>query len=519
MSNNQIVNAFLCPEFYNHPVEHIELVETHISWVFLTGQFAYKVKKPVNFGFLDFSSLEKRHFFCQQELLLNRRYAPRIYLDVVPVTEQGGKLNLDGAGRTIEYAIKMQQFDHDYLLHKLVKNQRLELNHIDDLISVVADFHQSIAIADPDSDFGSESEVLRPVVENFSILEQILAQCQVDHKLQQLVASLHGQMRSIYQIIQPHIHLRKLQGHIRECHGDLHLANITLIDNKVQLFDGIEFNDGLRWIDTISDCAFLIMDLQDHEQTRFAHHFLNGYMIKSGDYHGLFLLKFYQFYRAMVRAKVAGLKLPQQDRGTNVYHDTLDELSGYLNLASRYTQQSRQARQRFLAISFGISGSGKSWVSSQLADQLEALQLRSDVERKRLFADGVCDLYSESVTEQTYNHLLTISDTVLDAGYAVIVDATFLDQQRRQKFRELAEQHQVPFYILSCHADQHTLKQRLKQRALRSDNVSDADISVMENQLRDMTGLDKEELAYAIDIDTTETLDYEKIANKIRAHE
>lgn len=515
MSESQIVNAFLCPEFYDHPVEHIELIETHISWVFLTGRFAYKLKKPVNFGFLNFSSLELRKYYCHQELALNSRFAPQIYLDVLSVSEQHGKLRLAGQGTIVDYVIKMQQFDHNSLLEKLAKNHRLKLEHIDNLIDIVADFHDQIAIAGSDTDFGSVQQVIKPVEENFSILKSILADCPVDKQQQQLLDTLHGQMLSMYESIRAYLLSRKKQGHIRECHGDLHLGNITLIDNKVQLFDGIEFNDSFRWIDTISDCAFLIMDLQDHGQMLFAQHFLNGYLIKSGDYSGLFLLRFYKFYRAMVRAKVAALKLPQQSTGTDAYENTEKELTSYLNLADSYASDDRKASRRFLAINFGLSGSGKSWVSSRLADQLEAIQLRSDVERKRLLTENVPQLYSDSATEQIYTHLYITCKTVLDAGYAVIVDATFLDKKRRLKFCKLAEQYQIPFYILSCHANQKTIRQRLQLRETEANNVSDADISVMEKQLLKMDALDSDEKTYEIDIDTDKTLDFSLIANQI----
>ena len=289
MKQNKIVNAFLNPEFYQHFVEHIELVETHISWVFLTGRFAYKIKKPVDFGFLNFTRLEQRKYYCQQELLLNRRFAPDIYLDVLPVTESENHLSLAGQGEIIDYAIKMLQFDHNCLLDKLLEKHQIELSHIDNLSDVVADFHDTIKVADAQVNFGSTVEVIKPVEENFSILNNILS----DSKDQQLLKSLYRQMLSIYESIRPQLAARKKQGHIRECHGDLHLGNITLRDNKILLFDGIEFNESFRWIDTMSDCAFLIMDLQDHEQTVFANHFLNHYLLKSGDYSGLPVLKFY----------------------------------------------------------------------------------------------------------------------------------------------------------------------------------------------------------------------------------
>ena len=312
MNQHKINNVFLNPEFYDHPVDHIELIETHISWVFLTGSFAYKIKKPVDFGFLNFSTLEQRKFYCQQELLLNSRFAAQIYLEVIPITRLEGKISLSGQGEIIDYAIKMVQFDQSCLFDKLLKKRQIELSHIDDLSDVVADFHEKINIAGTDVVFGSIAEVIKPVEENFSILNKVLLETALDSTELETLNALHNQMLSMYHSICPQLLIRKKEGHIRECHGDLHLGNITLIDDRIQLFDGIEFNDSFRWIDTMSDSAFLIMDLQDHEQTIFANHFLNRYLLKTGDYSGLIVLNFYLLYRATVRAKVAALRLQQQ---------------------------------------------------------------------------------------------------------------------------------------------------------------------------------------------------------------
>ena len=520
--NSKIINAFLNPEFYEHSVDRIELVETHISWVFLTGSFAYKIKKPVDFGFLNFTSLEQRKFYCQQELLLNSRFAPDIYLDVLPVTQADNKLTLAGQGEIIDYAIKMKQFDHQCLLEKLLKNNQIELAHIDDLSDVVADFHDQINIAGADVNFGSFTEVIKPVEENFSILNNILA----DHLIEPFAEkdeldklnALHHQVLSIYQSIRPQLTARKEAGHIRECHGDLHLGNITLIENKVLLFDGIEFNDSLRWIDTMSDCAFLIMDLQDHKQTIFAHHFLNRYLLKTGDYSALSVIEFYLIYRATVRAKVVALRLQQQTPESTAYKNSISELKNYLELAESYVQTYKQKNSNFLLISFGVSGCGKSWVCSQLADHSGAIQISSDFERKRLFANAPEELYSDSASCQTYTRLTAIAERVLNAGYSVIVDAAFLDKQWRQKFRVLAEKHRLPFHILSCFAEQKTIIKRLNKRQKDMNSISDADRSIMEKQLITMDHLDREERKYEIPVNTDNLLDCPSIMAQIQSN-
>lgn len=511
MNQNKIVSAFLNPEFYEHAVDHVELIETHISWVFLTGYFAYKIKKPVDFGFLNFTNLEQRRYYCHQELILNQRFAPEIYLDVIPVTESDNTLSLNSPGEIVDYAIKMLQFKQNCLLNKLLEQHQVELRHIDNLSDVVAGFHEQITVAGSDVVYGSATEVIKPVEENFSILSKIL----IEGQEQEILKSLHKQMLSMYHSIYPQLLTRKHNGHIRECHGDLHLGNITLLKNKILLFDGIEFNDNLRWIDTISDCAFLIMDLQDHKQTLFASHFLNRYLARTGDYSGLTVLKFYQLYRATVRAKVAALRLQQRKNELIAYDDSAKELKNYLELAKTYAQTFRQKDKIFLAISFGLSGSGKSWANTQLTDQLDAIQISSDIERKRLFTEMSDELYSVSATHKTYNHLLKTTELVLNAGYPVIVDATFLEKKWRQKFALLAEKLKLPFHILSYHAGQNTIKERLRSRQDDIEHISDADIAVMQNQLKKMDCLDREEIKVAISIDTEKLLDCPSIAVKL----
>ena len=499
MSQNEVVNAFLNPAFYDHPVDTVELVETHISWVFLTGQFAYKIKKPVDFGFLNFTDLEKRKYYCQQELLLNSRFAAEIYLDVIPVTKSKNKIYLGMHGEVIEYAIKMKQFDQQYLLNRLLKKQQITLSHIHQLSQVVADFHKSINSAPLSSDHGLASEVIKPVVHNFEILREILTDANDLNKLQ----ILEEKTLSIYKNILGHLGTRKTDGFIRECHGDLHLGNIAFIEDRLLLFDGIEFNESFRWIDTMSEIAFLIMDLQDHDEYLLASYFLNEYLSITGDYAGLRLLKFYQIYRATVRAKVTGLRLQQHASDKLEYENNLRELRKYLELAATYTGKNKL----FIAISFGLSGSGKSHVCSEIARYSGAIQIRSDVERKRLLTSSDDDLYTRAATESTYTHLLDLCRMILSAEFPVIVDATFLKQEHRLRFLNLAQAYNIPFRIFNCQADINTIRNRLINREKENLDASDANVKIMEAQLTSMDPLSEIEKTYEITIDTTRPFD------------
>ena len=505
--NQRLIAAMMRTDFYNHPVSQVELVETHISWVFLTGDFAYKIKKPVNFGFLDFTQLDRRKFYCEEEIRLNGRLAPDIYIDVVPVTESNGTLRLDGQGRVVEYAIRMHQFDTHGLFSNLIDEDRISLQHINALAERLANFHANIEICSSDAVFGNATNVINPVNQNFTILQSLLKSAPQLNALN----AIQQYSNNLFETLLFTLQQRKKSGHIRECHGDLHLGNIALSDNKIIIFDGIEFNDSFRWIDTMSDIAFLVMDLQDHHRDDYANHLLNRYLELTGDYDGLSVLRFYQLYRAMVRAKVAALRLQQENPDAADYQSVQNKLQNYLDLARQYTLPP----PTFITITCGVSGSGKSWLAQKLIDTTPAIVIRSDIERKRLFSHSAYNLYSTDITRQVYDHLLALTENILQSGYAVIADATFLDKTWRQSFQQLASRLNLPFHILYCHADISLLEQRILQRQTDKHNISDADIVVMHRQLELIQEIDELEGRYCIDINTGEAIDVLAIKNKL----
>ena len=270
-------------EVYNHPVTRIELIETHISWVILTGQFAYKIKKPVNFGFLNFSTLEKRKQFCEQELELNHKLAADLYLDVVAITGTTDKPQISGSNTALEYAVKMAQFPQSAQLDNMLAAGNLKLEHMDAIAHMAADFHRSTNVADETMDYGNKDALFQPVEENFTQIKQHLNSENYTDKLIRLSRwskSESEKQRTVFS-------QRKSDGFIRQCHGDMHLRNMLWLNNKPMAFDCIEFNAELSWIDIISDIAFLIMDLQYRQQHQLANHFLNSYLEKNGDYAGI----------------------------------------------------------------------------------------------------------------------------------------------------------------------------------------------------------------------------------------
>jgi len=477
-----------------------KIIETHISWILLAGQYAYKIKKPVNFGFLDFSDLEKRHFCCIEELRLNRRLAADLYLDVVTITGTPERPIFGGTAPAIEYAVKMRQFPSGQLLSEHARNGELDADQINQLADIVADFHETIEQTDENSPYGDSANINHWFVENFDHIQPLLVDDAQKQQLQRLQQWGDSEWRRLSEMMQ----LRKHQGYVRECHGDLHLSNMTLINGKVTLFDCIEFNPLLRWIDVISEVAFLFIDLLHFGYDRFAYRFLNRYLQYTGDYKGMALLRYYLVYRALVRAKVSLLRMAQHPDDQVVAKQALGEYMVFADLAERFTLRRRTA----LIITHGYSGSGKSTFAAQLAEKIGAFQIRSDVERKRLFgyralvkteSDIDKGLYSQEAGLQTYQYLKELAKAVLEAGFPVIIDATFLKTGQRAPFRQLAADCGVPFRIIDFQASDQELFRRIKQR---QDDASEATAAVLHHQQQSAQPLLDREQSGVITINT-----------------
>ena len=481
----------------------VELVETHISWILLTGKYAYKIKKPLALGFLDFSSLQKRAFYCQEELRLNSRLAPDIYLSVVPITGTLKSPQLNGTGETIDYAVKMKQFPANAELSHLVENNQLYNEHIDSLAEIIAIFHQKIDKTSSQSLLGTAELTHQTTLDTFNTLLENLTDKKVIQRvklIQSWCDQTFSQMQSIFQ-------QRHDEGYIRECHGDLHLRNIALIKEKILLFDGVEFSESLRWIDVISEIAFLMMDLQHQDHQSMAFRLLNAYLEHSGDYQSLQLLPYYLVYRTIVRTMVATLRASQADVDADERLRLKDEILTYLSLAETYISP----KEPILLICHGLSASGKSTISQSILENLPAIRLRSDVERKRLFGFAKYqptesalgeNIYHQSATDKTYQRLKELAYSTLQSGFNVIVDATFLSRFQRQEFYLLANSAQVKFIILDFLATENVLHERIKKRTKNNRSASEADINILLNQIENQELLSAEELDFTLQIDT-----------------
>lgn len=498
----RLIAALGDPGRYPHPVERVEVLETHISCVLLAGDYAYKIKKPLDLGFLDFRTLDARRHFCLEELRLNRRLAPDLYLAVVAITGSPDDPVPDGEGPAIEYAVKMRRFSQDALLDRVLARGELTAGHIDSLAARIAAFHQQTGRSGPGERFGNRERILAPAVENF---DQIWPMLEDEQDIAEL-AALRAWTGREYRDRQDLFAMRSQGGFIRECHGDLHLGNMALVDGQIAIFDCIEFNETFRWIDVMNEAAFLFMDLVHRKRPDFAFHFLNAYLELTGDYEGMGVFRFYLVYRALVRAKVTLIRAHQPGLGEREKQSLLDEYRTHIRLAQRFASPGKPA----VIINHGLPGSGKTTLSQDAVENVGAIRVRSDVERKRMHGlrIGVSTdseigegLYTAGATKLTYERLAALARSVVQAGYPVIVDATFLKRAQREAFRRLGGEANVPFVILDYCADENTLRKRILQRESEGRDASEADLAVLEHQLASQESLGGNELPFVIHVD------------------
>jgi len=481
------LQPFLDPAFYPHPVEKVDMLQTHISWVFLTGKLAYKVKKPVNFGFLDFSTLDKRHHYCNEELRLNQRLAPELYLEVLPVgrDEHGSRLGSETG--IADYCLCMRQFSQADLL-----SHRLELGNFQDewmdrIAADLAHFHASVATK-ASHRHGSPETLARHIRDNLAIAGEHIGRVVDGSQLQALenfadleLARLHDKLLQ-----------RQQAGFVRPCHGDLHLHNITLFEDTPLAFDCIEFSEEYRIIDTMNDVAFLVMDCEARGRPDLGLRFLSRYLEATGDYQGLKPLRLYLFYRATVRGKVATLSAGNAGISEAERQAYEADARRYFDLAARYAEP---ANPRLYGVG-GLSGSGKSHLALKGCSRTNAVIIRSDATRKRIASKHAdLPLYGDKMHRQTYEAMFAAARETLAAGWPVILDATFMDRSQRNNARQLAADAGVPLHLYWLDPPEALLRNRIQQRTLKRQDISDADLSVLEKQLTDYRRPEESDIA------------------------
>lgn len=504
----QLPDDLMHPSVFPHPADNLACIETHISWVILAGDYAYKIKKPVNFGFLDFRTLAQRRAACEDELRINRRTAPQLYEALVRIGDNPVALD-DDQQPAAEYAVRMQRFPQSALLASVLERHDAPLQLMEALAHHIADFHAHAERAGTTSAWGTPDSVWQPAEENLRQLREHVG----DTGVLADVDAVGQWMQAAFTRLQPVFAARQHNGQVRECHGDLHLGNIIVLDNQPLLFDALEFNASLRWIDVMSDIAFLVMDLQAQGRTGESWHLLNAWLEHTGDYDGLQVLPWYLCYRAMVRAKVAALRLPQLPEDARAV--ALDECRRYAALARRYTT----LRDVGLLITHGISGSGKTTHSQPLADHFGLIRIRADVERKRLFglaatasSQGITGgIYHDQANRQTQERLEQLARAVLTAGYPVLVDATFIRREPRDRMKAIADAMQVPWFVLGFTAAPDVMRARARRRSTLAQDASEADADVVNLQLAALEPLTPEEQAHTLIIATDTPPDWSSL--------
>ncbi len=484
----------LRPEVYPHPVGEIKLLETHISWVLLTGDFAYKIKKPCKFSFVDYSTLEFRHGFCLRELEYNRRLGSDIYLDVVPilVTPDGairiGKSIDDGevADVRIEYAVKMKQFPQEAILTSRIEHHELTAESIEIFGGEMARVHDSLESADPSLECVQLTHIRQDALDNIKLLKDALPP---SSNLQSVLDTLETWTEDEFARREMVFRMRLDNGYVRRCHGDMHLNNLIQVDSKVMAFDCIEFNEEFQWVDVLSDLAFPVMDFFAKGRSDLAWSLLNGYLEAREDWYGLEVFRFYAVYRAMVRAKVTWLDQSKHIRRSDdaSMHDETGPWEQYIDTAVRlaFPEPAR------LAITHGLSGSGKSRQALSYVSKYGGLRIRSDIERKRMTKKlNTEEAYSMAARERVYERLYVLAKLFLGWNYSTVVDATFLKREVRERFQDLASSLQVPMEIIVCEASLEELERRIR---LRRGDPSEATLDVLHRQLDEIEELTDEE--------------------------
>ncbi len=508
------VNSLMEPAAFQHPVSNVELIETHISWVILTDEYAYKIKKPITLEFLDFRDLDRRKFYCEEEIRLNQPWAPEIYLDVVPVTLDEGRPKFNGSGTPIDYAVRMRRFDQEQRLDVQLDLGKLTSADMNELGRNIAERHEAAPVIGVDRRDRVIALTRQFMWDNLSALDGAVN----DDDLRRLEIWTKRELR----VLEPLLWQRFDDGHVRDCHGDLHLANLVRLPRGITTFDCIEFSDELRQIDVVCDIAFLVMDLVERRRHDLAAQFLNQYLASTGDYESMSLLSLYFVYRCLVRAKVAVIRSSERDTSDARQAD-LDEAHRYCDMAKRQAWQ----RSPLLLVMSGLSGSGKTRVSGQLMAAMPAIRIRSDIERRRLFglretgdsesaiASGI---YTCEANHLVYRRLCDIGRMILAAGHNVILDATFLKAADRGMAIGVATELRLLCIVLEVTAPNDVLGDRVRQRSSHGNDTSEAGLEVLKNQLAAAEPISDAQKAEAIVIsyENTGKINTDELVARIR---
>jgi aminoglycoside phosphotransferase family enzyme/predicted kinase len=523
MNHPPIVTAMLDSSFYPEHPKQIEFIETHISYIFIAGNFVYKVKKAVRFDFLDFTSLEKRKFYCEEELRLNRRLAPNTYLDVIEISKDAkGKIILGHGHEIMDYAVKMKKLPEDKMLKNLLAAGMVNEQTMDKIAETIASFHRHAETGKHITDQENMDNIRRNCEENFRETMNAMNITIPDYQYHFIKDFTQKTLTEKEDLFGKRIREQK----IRECHGDLHLDHICVAD-EIIIFDCIEFNERFRYGDVAEDVAFLTMDLDFNGYPQWSEKFTQAYIRYSGDIDLLQLLNFYRCYYAYVRGKVISLRFSQNQIAGKKRDEDVKLARQYFQLAYRYA--TRLEKPALILIS-GLMGSGKSYQAKILAESLGTEILRTDVLRKEIFnipptqhrnepfGEGI---YSTENSQIVYEKIFQLSEKLIRQNKAVIIDASFKKREQRIKAMQLAANLGVRFYILECTCPENIIYQRLKKRALKDNSVSDGRWDLFQAQKDDFEPINEIPPEHYLKIDTATHPEAmrQKIIEKIKMEE
>ncbi len=520
MTDPKLIAAMSNPDFYPHKPKSVELVQTHISYVFIAGDIVYKVKKPMNFGFLDFTTLEKRKYYCEEELRLNRRLAPGVYLEVAAIYgDKKTGFSLNSGAAIIDYAVVMKKLPQDKMLKTLLAQGDVDEKIMDKVAAKIAFFHAGAQTGGRINEMGRLKTIRHNHEENFAQTEKYINTVIPDYQY----GFIRDYVNCFLKANETLLEKRVAQGKIRDGHGDLHLEHIC-VDEDIIIFDCIEFNERFRFADVAAEVAFLTMDLDFNGYTSYAESFTDSYLKYSGDTDMLKLLDFYRCYYAYVRGKVISFRLDQKEIAEKEPKEISETAARYFDFSYNYAAR---LEKPVLILTAGLMGSGKSYQARTLAKILGARIIRTDVLRKEMlnieptqsrkenFGQGI---YSEESSRLTYDKVYDIAATYLRQGKPVIIDASFKKREERKKACALAQSLGVPFYIIECACPDEVTKKRLDKRARENDNISDGRWEIFHQQKEDFDTVDEfpPDIHFKIDTSADPEKDRQKIVRILK---
>lgn len=482
IQRTDLIEFLLCPNTYPHSPNEIKHIQTHASHVFIAAPYVYKIKKPVDFGFLDYSTLEKRKFYCQKELELNKRLCCNAYICVEEISLKDGELKLGPGDETIEYSVKMNLLPEKYFLHNLLAEGAVSKDDFSKIAEKISDNYKSQIPSDNISKFGQPDNIKSIIDDNISTSKKFLNETITDNA--------HSTLKSYNENIfrnKTSIFIKRLQnGWIRDCHGDLRLEHINLSNSDICIYDCIEFNEKFRYIDIASDAAFLSMDLDYNGYYKLSEFFI-------GEISGLMtdnsindVLDFYKCYRAIVRGKVETLKSLEPEVPEEERRRARKNADTFYKMALKYALFGSKP---VTIVTFGVIGTGKSTIAKALSEELSFNVITSDIVRKRIsgipkferkYEGYDTGIYSKDVTEKTYNEMFDIAEDIIKNGKSVIIDASFSKKKWRKKLVELTKKLDSILYFIHTKAPKPVIEQRLSAREVEEKTISDARLEILD---------------------------------------